>query len=182
MPGLDTFRHKLATRSIRKGDAQKALHHLHKVKHETAQTLWLRGVAHFDLMHLAEAEAALQSALKLDAHVETARLLADTLVLSDKWEAAWDVLAPFRNNQHAFDLVRVIESDAKIQQRYQRYLRHITKAMFELRNRNYKNSIALLKKAMQYTDDTSRIKKQIGGIYLNYLRNDKEAEKYMKDN
>jgi hypothetical protein len=53
--------------------------------------------------------------------------------------------------------------------------------MFELRCKNYRGSVKLLKKAMQFTDDTSKLKKQIGGIYLNYLRNDPEAKKYMKD-
>lgn len=181
MLSLDFFRHKLATGCIRRGDAQRALQHLHKVRQQSAKTLWLRGVAYFDLMQLAQAETALRQAAALDATVQTARLLAETLVLSEQWDAAWEVLAPYRNDQDAFDLVQVIESDAATRQRYRSYQRCLTKAMFELRCKNYKGSVKLLKKAMQFTDDTSKLKKQIGGIYLNYLRNDPEAKKYMKD-
>jgi len=178
---LDGYYRKMAESYIRKGRPDKALNTLKKITKDDYRVKYLEGASYFEILELDAAVTSLTQSLDQNPSAQTARILAEIMVIRNQWDDAGDLLKPYKNNQSTFDLVRVIESNKTERSNYRKYIKLATGAMYLLRKKSYMKSIELLAKAINYTENKNKIKKQIGAIYLNNLKGNEEAMNFLKD-
>lgn len=171
-----------AISEVIKGNTQKALNKLNRVKKETYQVVYYKGICYFDLNDLENARINLEKAN--DYHKDEpdlAVLLAQVYLLSNNSEKALKVLMPHQAYSQAKHFIKLIRRGQVEIDKYVLVTNLLSRAMMMLRNGEYSESIQLFEEVLEHTankEERARLNNQIGGIYMNHFKDAERSKAY----
>ncbi len=177
------IRLRFISKKITEGKVEEVLKILNEYDDSIYEICFYKGVCYLDLGEIDRASYYLELALSHKDKYECASALAGAYLLQRKWEEISKILSKYKDIQYAKQLIKISNSNNGKKENYYNYYTLVSKAMMYLREKDYKKSIDYLLEAFKYAcfnEDKGKVYNQVGGIYLNYFKDYKNAEKYFK--
>ncbi|GAA0180300.1 hypothetical protein SH2C18_30190 [Clostridium sediminicola] len=168
---------KYASTCISKGKVEKALKLVKSIESLEYEKFFYEGVCYFEMGSFYKAKENLEHALSLKEDYNCARVLFEIYIQIKEWDNANEVIKNHKNKKGVKTLIKIIKDENK-RERYATHNKNIYLALKCIREKKYDNSIAYYQQALGDATDKANIYNQIGGIYLNYIKDKQKAEEY----
>lgn len=181
---LMKIRIKSIIREIRKGNTKKALKKLNVINKDGYEVLYYKGICYFDLNNFKEAQFCFEKAFNYNRdEIDLAILLAQVYLLQNKSKESLKILQQYKDHSEVKYFIKIIMSGEVSINTYIQKTKFIGKAMNNLRDNNYEESIELFKDALEYAnykEEKAKLYNQIGGIYCNHIKDIEQAKIYFQ--
>lgn len=174
---IDKIKINSAIKYIKKGNIDKALLILNKIKLLSFDKAFYKGICYYETGKLDKAENYFITAINYKQDYNCIRILAEVYLQKGNWEMALKKLSTYKHKEDIKKIINIIKSE-KTRDNYIKHNKFVYYAMQHIRLGEYEESICNYKESLQYTDDRASIYNQIGAIYFNYLKNREIAEEY----
>lgn len=171
---------KTALHHMKKGEVEKTLSILNRIKCNCYEKHYYAGTCYFDIGENSRAEEELDKALIINKNFECAFVLAQILIMQGKWLMAKEILKPYKKKKETEEIIRIINSGRDDKGKYIRYITAIRKGINLIKNKRYEDSIRCFEESLDFTENKSHVYNQIGAVYNNYIKNKEMAEKYFR--